>query len=144
VNANTRGGGGYVRAQRSSSKPRAGIAEMKRIEIWFCDCISVILTRCRVGCNWCAINNKNHFGMGKQFHRLPNISDDAITDVGHDETSPAYRANRIWINVARKEQLAFRDCSFMASQPGVRIAPSGLRLAALKQFFGNICGRVGC
>jgi hypothetical protein len=78
-----------VRAGRSSSKPRAGIAEMKRIEIWFCDCMDKILTRCGVGCNWRAINNRKHFGrLGKQLYRLPNIRLNIIADVGLEETSP--------------------------------------------------------
>jgi hypothetical protein len=78
-----------VRAGRSSSKPRAGIAEMKQIEMGFCDCIDWILTRCGIGCNWCAINNKKHFGrLGKQLYRLPNMGLNIITDVGLDEASP--------------------------------------------------------
>jgi hypothetical protein len=31
--------------------------------------------------------------LGKQFHRLPNIGINVITDVGLDEASPAYRAD---------------------------------------------------
>jgi hypothetical protein len=40
------------------------------------------------------VRNKKRdtFWLGKQFHRLPNIGINVITDVGLDETSP-YRAN---------------------------------------------------
>jgi hypothetical protein len=32
--------------------------------------------------------------LGKQFHRLPNVGANAITDVGLDEASPTYGAER--------------------------------------------------
>jgi hypothetical protein len=60
-----------VRAGRSSSKPRAGIAEMKQIEMGFCDCIDWILTRCGIGCNWCALTGTILVGGASSFIVCP-------------------------------------------------------------------------